>query len=101
MSPFFGRVDAPEVGDAGGVLRVLPDADVDLVVVDDRRADEVVAVAGAAEFVDRVLRVAVELPDQFAGLRVEAVEPAVAAGEDDLLDAADLARRPGSTTGRA
>ena len=34
--------------------------------------------------------IAVELPDQLAGRRLEAVEPAVAAGEDDLRLAVDL-----------
>ena len=101
MSPVLVGSMHQKAADAGRVLGVLADADVDLVVVDDRRADEVVAGAGAAELVDGVLGVAVELPDQLAGLGAEAVEPAVAAGEDDLPDAVDLARRPGWTTGRA
>src|SRR5262249_19754020 len=39
-----------------------------------------------------LLGVAIELPEQVALLRLEAVQPAVAAGEDHFLDAVDLGR---------
>ena len=76
------------------VLRVLAGAEIDLVVVDDGRADDVVPRAAAAQLQDRVLGVDVELPEQL-GLAVlalvglEAVDPAVAAAEDHLRHAAD------------
>src|SRR5262245_16176300 len=69
--------------DGDEVLRVLADADVDLVVVNDRRGDEVVARALAAELVKGVFRIAIELPKKLA-IGVERVNPAVAAGKDDL-----------------
>src|SRR3954468_10635188 len=80
----LGQVDAPEVADAGLVLGILADADVDAVLVDDRGGDEVVARAAAGQLVLGVLGVAVELPDQLAAAGVERIDPAVAAGEDDL-----------------
>src|SRR5262249_24097994 len=87
------RVDAPEVADAVEVLRVLAGADVDAAFVKARRADKVAAGAAAAQFVLRVLRVSVELPDLLAGRRFETVEPAVAARENDLLLAVNHGER--------
>ena len=71
-----------------------PGGNVDLPVVDDRRGDDVVAVARAAALPHRRLGVAVELPEQFrlaagAGFRPKAVDPAVAAGEDRLRHSAE------------
>ena len=53
------------------------------------RGDEVAAVAVAAQLVLRILGIAVELPEQLVGRGVERIEPAVAAGEDDLRLAVD------------
>src|SRR5207245_1914019 len=58
-------------------------ADVAPALVDHRGRDDV----GVELF--RADRTAVALPDQLAGRGLEAVQPAVAAGEDDLLLAAD------------
>ena len=101
----LGRIDAPQDADAFAVLGILAGAEVDLVVVDDRRADDVVPRAAAAEFQNRVLGVGVELPQQLrlavlALVGLEAVEPAVAAAEDHLRHAADARRPWGSTIGR-
>ena len=60
------------MADALAVLGVLAGADVDLLFVDDRRADEVAARALAAELVLRVLRIGVELPEHLAGVGLEA-----------------------------
>src|SRR5581483_8420260 len=60
----LGNVDAPQVADALVVLGVLARADVEPVLVDDRRRDKVAARALFAQNIDRVLGVAVELPDQ-------------------------------------
>src|SRR5690606_15489495 len=76
--------NAVEVADADAVLGILPDADIDAVAVEDRRRDQVVARAEPAELPLRVLRVAVELPDERPGLRLVAVEPTVAPRKDDL-----------------
>src|SRR5207249_5938768 len=70
--------------DAFLVLRVLADADIELVFPDDRSGQEVTARAGAAELVDRFARIAEEPPNDVAGFRLEAVQIAVAAGKDDL-----------------
>src|SRR5207247_823011 len=83
-----GRVDAPQVPDALEVFRILAGADVDLAVVHDRRGDEIALGAFAAELVNRILRIGVELPDHLAGLRFEPIEPTVAAGKDHGRDAA-------------
>src|SRR5262245_13043863 len=77
------------MADVRAVLRVLAGADVELVVVDDGGGDEVVLVAAAARLERRRLRVAVKLPQQLATLRLEAVKPAIAAGEDRLALALD------------
>src|SRR4026207_1437903 len=84
------------MSDAVKVFRILSRADVNLLVVYDRRADEVAARPLAAELVLAVLRVRVELPDQAAGLGFQSVEPTVAAREDDLaLTLDDGVRRGG------
>src|SRR5882724_7234760 len=77
------------MADAGLVLGIVPNADVDTVLVDDRSGNEVVARTLAAELVLGILRVAVKLPEQLAGVRVEGPNPAVATREDDLLLAGD------------
>src|SRR5262249_31774840 len=79
-----GRVDAPEVPDPLEVLRVLAGADENLLLVNDPRADEGAPRTLAAGLILRVLRVGVELPDLLARLRLEAVDPPVAAREDHL-----------------
>lgn len=76
--------------DARLVLGVLTDADVDTPLVDDGRGDEVAARALAGQLVLGVLGIAIELPDQLA-VGVVRVDPAVAAGEDDLFLTAGLA----------
>src|SRR5262249_22462871 len=72
------------MADAHLVFRILTDADVYLVVIDNRRGDEVATSAPAAQLVDGILGIAVELPDEFPCLRVEGMQPAIAAGKDDL-----------------
>ena len=94
------------MADAFAVLGIFADGDVHQAVVDDRRADDVVARGLAAQAVERRLRVAVELPEQLGvafavALGREAVQPAVAAGEDHLRHAAEHRRRPATTIGRA
>src|SRR5437762_6719099 len=78
------------MADARTVLRTLTDADVDLVVVNHWRGDEITARAAAAWFPKGVLRVAIELPNRLAGLRLEGPQPAVSAREDHLAFAVDL-----------
>src|SRR5262249_33657972 len=77
-------VDAPEMADAIEVLRVLAGADVDVVVVNDRRADEVAPRPLAAQLVFAVLWIGVEFPDQATGLRFQPIQPAIAARKNDL-----------------
>src|SRR5690606_30912220 len=83
----FGRIDAPQVADAFAVFRILAHGLVDLAIVDGGGADQVIAGAAAAEDPLGLLGVAVELPEEFgiplavAG-GIEAVQPAVAAGEE-------------------
>ena len=71
------------------MLGVLAVGDVDDVLVDDRRADDLVARLRP----DRVLRVEIELPELLAGLGLVAADPAVALADDDLHRVADLADR--------
>src|SRR5262249_28073161 len=78
------EIDAPEMANTLFVLRILADADVEPVLMDDRGRQEIAARAGAAEPIDRFLGVAIEFPDQLAGLRLEGIQPTVAAREDDL-----------------
>ncbi len=82
------------------VFRVFAHANVHFAVVNDRRADDVVAI-GPVQRVFRFLRIAVELPQEFRfaafAARIEAVEPAVAGAEDHLRLAAEhgvSGRRP-------
>src|SRR5262245_6756373 len=76
------------MADADQMFRILADADVDLVVVNGRRGDEIVACALAPQLVEGVFRIAVELPQQLA-VGIERIDPAVAAREDDLRLALD------------
>ena len=85
----LGGVDRIEVADAFPVLGILPDADVDPIVVDHRSGDEIVARAHAAERPLGVFRIAVEPPELFAGLGLERIEDAVTAREDHLRNPAD------------
>ena len=64
MSPRFVGSMHHRVADAFAVLGVLADGDVDHVVVDDRRADDVVARAAAAERRTSIPWDWVELPEQ-------------------------------------
>ena len=89
MSPRLRRVDAVQVADAFAALGILADRHVDPAAVEDGRGDAVVARLRP----DGVLGVQVELPERRAGPRVERVEPAVAAREDHLHHAIDLAER--------
>ena len=82
-------VDRPQMADAFAMFGVLANGNKDFVIVDDRRGDDIVAVA-AALLPFGFLKVTVELPDQLAGLRRKAAEPAIAAGEDDLRLAKDF-----------
>src|SRR5262249_9546085 len=66
------------------VFGVLANADVELVVVNHGRGGEGGERAPAAELVAGIFRVAIELPDELAGLWLERIHPAVAAREDDL-----------------
>src|SRR5262245_23597004 len=77
------------MSDAKLVFRILADADVDLVVLDDRRGDEVITRSLAPALIEGVLRIAIELPDDLAGVGLKRIEPAVAAGEDRLRLAVD------------
>src|SRR4051812_22902662 len=70
----LGDVHAPERRVARAVLGVLAVSDVHLVVVDDRRRDQLIARLR----IDAVLRIAVELPDELSGLGVVGIDPAVA-----------------------
>src|SRR5262245_13623521 len=70
--------------DAQLVLRILPRADVDAVLVNNRRGDEIAAFPFASQLVFRLLGIAVELPQELAVLGIERVDPAIAAGKDDL-----------------
>src|SRR4051794_664496 len=72
--------------DAFEVLWVLPGADIDLAVMHDWCCDEIALCAFAAKHVERVLWIGVEFPDHLAGIRLEAVEPPIAAGEDHRCD---------------
>ena len=86
-------VDAPQVADAGPGVRLLADADVELAVRHDRRGDDVVARSPpAAGLNSDFLGLQSNFQSSFARLRLEAVQPAVAAGEDHFLDAVDLGR---------
>jgi hypothetical protein len=85
------RVDAPEVPIALLVFRIFTDADVDQPVVVDWRGNERIS-RRPFQSVERLFRIAVEFPEQLGvavgAFRVEAVQPAVAASEQHLLDAA-------------
>src|SRR5207245_3099413 len=73
------------------MLRRLAQADVQLVVIDHRVAEEKAGLAFAARSVRLgILWVAVELPDEVTRLCIQAVKPAVASREDDLHLAVDL-----------
>ena len=78
------RVERPEVADTLAVLGVLAHADVDAVVEDHRRGDDVVLGTAGTQGVHAALGVGVELPEQLAALGLEGIDPAVAAAEHDL-----------------
>ena len=86
-------VDGIHVAGALAMLGVLAHGDEHAVVVDHGRGDQFVAGAASAKLVDRAFRVALEIPELLAGFRLVGIEPPVAAGEDDLLHAADHADR--------
>src|SRR5574341_1268659 len=86
---FLRCIDGPKMADAFAVLRILAEADVDFVVVNYRRGDEITFGAGAAELVNRIGRIAIEFPNQFARLRLERIKNAVAAGENHLRHTVD------------
>ena len=67
------------------VLGVLAVADVNPIVIDDRRRDHFIAVLRP----DRALRVEVELPQLLAGLGLVPSDPPVALRRDQLIDAGD------------
>ena len=85
----FGGVDRVEVTDALAVLGVLSVGDIDDVLDDHGRRDQLVPRSRP----HGVLRVGVELPQFLAGLGFVASHPAVALRRDDLQDAADLSDR--------
>ena len=79
--------------DAFAMLGILADGDVDQAVVDHRRGDDVVARAAAAEVHFESLGLESNFHSSFGvavavALRIETVDPAVAAGEDHLRHAA-------------
>src|SRR5262249_11378976 len=80
---------APKMTNSFVMLRVLAGTDDDLLADNYRRGDEVALGAATAELILGILGIGVELPDQLAGLRLEGIEPAVAAGKDDLRLAVD------------
>src|SRR5262249_28383986 len=80
----LGRLDAPKMTNPFVMLRVLAGTDDDLVADNYRRGDEVALGAATAELILGILGIGVEFPDELAGLRLEGIEPAVAAGKDDL-----------------
>jgi len=77
-------IDAPEMADAGPIVGPASDADVELIVANDGGGHGEIAIAAAAGLVDRFLGIAVELPDEFSGLRLEGIEPPVAARKNHL-----------------
>ncbi len=58
------RIDAPQMAVSFAMLGIFTNADENYVVVNHRRADDVVAIRAAAKFVLRFLRIAIELPEQ-------------------------------------
>src|SRR5712692_2134207 len=72
------------MADAFFMLRVLADANIELIFPDSGGGQEVAARAGAAELIDRLARIAKELPNNFARLRLQTVQVTVAAGKDHL-----------------
>src|SRR5208283_2832583 len=95
----LGGIDAIHVAQALAMLGVLAHGDVHAVLVDHGRGEQFVLRAAAAELVDAALGVALEAPKLLARFRLEGIQPPVAAGEDDLLHAADHAdRRAGPLT---
>src|SRR2546421_3124855 len=90
----FGNIHAPEeAGTRSVIFGLLPQADVELDIVDDRSAQEETALAFPAYLVGRcIFGIAVKLPDRLARLCFEGVEPAIAAGEYNLHLAVDLGR---------
>src|SRR5262249_17506069 len=85
----LGCVNAVEMPDAFAVLRVLAVSHVDLVVVDHWRADQLVA----RLWPNRILRVAIELPELLSGHRVITAHPTVALTVNHLNHVADFANR--------
>src|SRR6056297_1820596 len=94
----FGRIDAPQVPFPFAVLGVLADSDVNQAVVDRRCRNQIVASPFPTEYPLRFFRVAVELPEQlgfaiFSAIRLEAVQPAIATGEERLRHATEFGDR--------
>ena len=89
----FGGVDAVHVARAFAVLGVLAHGDVDAVLVNHRRSDQFVSCAATAQFVDAAFGIALEVHNSLPVSGLIGIEAAVAAGEDDLLHAADRADR--------
>src|SRR5262249_39861794 len=78
----LGDVNAPEVAHSAAQRWFLANADIDLVVVDDRCRDDVVG--RALRLALRSFGIAIELPDRLSRLRLECAQPAVAAAKNDL-----------------
>src|SRR5262249_19142669 len=72
------------MADAFLVFGILANADVQAIVVNGRRGDEIVARTARAQFVKGVLGIRIELPNEFASLRLEGIQPAVAARKNNL-----------------
>src|SRR5262245_29218373 len=77
------------MANAGAEFRVLTHSDVDLVLINHRRGDDVVFRSAAAFLKIGGLGIAIELPDRLARLGFEAAKPAVAASKHDLALAVD------------
>src|SRR5438128_2421608 len=78
------------MADAFFVLRVLAHADIELILPDDGRGQEVAARPGAAQLVNGLSGVAEKLPDDVTRFRIQTVQIAVAARKNDLWFAAGI-----------
>ena len=85
------RINRPQMTNALAVFRVLPNADKNLVIVNNGRGNNRIARTAPAQLPHRVFGIAVKFPNQIAGFGIQRINPAIAAGTDHLRLAIDNA----------
>ena len=78
------RVNRPQMSDALAVFRVLPNADKNLVIVNNGCGNNRIARAAPAQLPHSIFWVAVKFPNQVASFGLHCINPAIASGANHL-----------------